>query len=506
MSVAEILNGESVNVEYKARVPEKSLNYMKTVVAFANGFGGRLVFGVADGTREIVGVDEADVFKMMDAIANAISDSCEPAIVPDIMLQTIAGKTVIVVDVLPGGQRPYFIKSLGLNGGVYIRVAGTTRPADRYMVRELLFEGSNRSFDQAICSGLTVSEDDIDALCRAMQEEARRNARSDEQRVAIKNVGRGQLLSWGILAEKDGMALATNAYAILTGNVAVPPAMIQCGVFKGKTRAVFVDRREYGGPIWEQIEQAYQFVLRNIHLGAEFDGLYRQDVYEIPPEAIRELIINAAVHRSYLDHGAIQVAIYDDRLEVTSPGKLPMGQTLERMQEGYSKIRNEALAYAFSYMNLIEHWGSGIPRVTSQVMAAGLRAPEFIGGDVDLRINVYRRKIGVVLAENDTLESADDTLAVKNDTLEDGGDTLALENDTLESADDTLASENDEALETKLLALIREDPHLTQQQLAERLNVSVITVKRLMTHLQEHAQIKRVGSKRYGQWIILREK
>lgn len=62
MSVAEILNGESVNVEYKARVPEKSLNYMKTVVAFANGFGGRLVFGVADGTREIVGVDEAAVF------------------------------------------------------------------------------------------------------------------------------------------------------------------------------------------------------------------------------------------------------------------------------------------------------------------------------------------------------------------------------------------------------------------------------------------------------------
>lgn len=183
-----------------------------------------------------------------------------------------------------------------------------------------------------------------------------------------------------------------------------------------------------------------------------------------------------------------------------------MGQTLERMQEGYSKIRNEALAYAFSYMNLIEHWGSGIPRITSQVMAAGLRAPEFIGGDVDLRINVYRRKIGVVLAENDTLESADDTLAVKNDTLEDGGDTLALENDTLESADDTLASENDDALETKLLAMIREDPHLTQQQLAERLNVSVITVKRLMTHLQEHAQIRRVGSKRYGQWIILREK
>ena len=66
--------------------------------------------------------------------------------------------------------------------------------------------------------------------------------------------------------------------------------------------------------------------------------------HEIPPDAIRELIINAMVHRSYLDHGTIQVAVYDNRLEITSPGKLPMGQTMERMKEGYSKIRNEALA------------------------------------------------------------------------------------------------------------------------------------------------------------------
>lgn len=108
---------------------------------------------------------------------------------------------------------------------------------------------------------------------------------------------------------------------------------------------------------------------------------------------IRELIINAAVHRSYLDHGNIQVAVYDDRLEITSPGKLPMGQTLKRMKEGYSQIRNEALAYAFEYMNLIEHWGSGIPRILGKVKEAGLREPEFIGGEVDLRINIYRGQI-----------------------------------------------------------------------------------------------------------------
>ena len=172
-------------------------------------------------------------------------------------------------------------------------------------------------------------------------------------------------------------------------------------MFKGTTKAVFVDRREYTGPLWEQIDEAFQFVLRNIHLGAAIVGIYRQDIYEIPPEAIRELIINAMVHRSYLDHGTIQVAVYDNRLEITSPGKLPMGQTMERMKEGYSKIRNEALAHAFAYMNLIEHWGSGIPRIIDKVKAAGLREPEFIGGEVDLRINIYRNQLNAASAAQD---------------------------------------------------------------------------------------------------------
>ena len=110
------------------------------------------------------------------------------------------------------------------------------------------------------------------------------------------------------------------------------------------------------------------------------------------------------VHRSYPDHGTIQIAIYDNRLEITSPGKLPMGQTLERMKEGYSKIRNEALAHAFSYMNLIEHWGSGIPRIIGKVKAAGLREPEFIGGEVDLRINIYRGQVNGTAESNNAVK------------------------------------------------------------------------------------------------------
>ncbi len=391
MTIEEILVGESKNVEFKEKLPDKSIKYMKSVVAFANGTGGKIIFGIADKTREVIGFGKEEVFKVMDAIANAVSDSCEPAIIPDITLQTVDSKTIIVVEVSEGRQRPYYIKSQGRDNGIYVRVAGTTRPADEYMIKELMFEGSNRYFDQSLCAGWDISEEDIDSLCQSMREQAVKNAHNEEQRAAIKDVGRRQLCSWGILIEREGKYYPSNAYAILTGCGAIHVAT-QCGVFKGMTKEIFVDRREYTGPIWEQIDQAYQFVLRNIHMGATFEGIYRQDVYEIPPDAIRELIINAAVHRSYLDHGNTQIAVYDNRLEITSPGKIPMGQTLERMKEGYSQIRNEALAYAFSYMNLIEHWGSGIPRIIGKVKASGLGEPNFIGGEVILQINFYRGK------------------------------------------------------------------------------------------------------------------
>ena len=92
-------------MEFKENLLEKSIKYMKSVVAFVNGTGGKIIFGIANKTREIVGFDKEDAFKKMDAIANAVSDSCEPAIIPDSTLQTVDGKTVIVVEIFEGRQQ-----------------------------------------------------------------------------------------------------------------------------------------------------------------------------------------------------------------------------------------------------------------------------------------------------------------------------------------------------------------------------------------------------------------
>ena len=387
MTIEEILAGESKNVKFKENLPEKSIKYMKSVVAFANGTGGKIIFGIADKTREVVGFDKEDVFKKMDAIANVVSDSCEPAIIPNITLQTVDGKTVIVEE---------------------------------------------------------VSE------------------------------GRQQLRSWGVLIEREGKDYPSNAFAILTGNGGLH-VTTQCGVFKGTTKAIFVDRREYTGPIWEQIDEAFQFVLRNIHLGATIVGIYRQDIYEIPPDAIRELIINAMVHRSYLDHGTIQVAVYDNRLEITSPGKLPMGQTMERIKEGYSKIRNEALAHAFAYMNLIEHWGSGIPRIIYKVKAAGLREPEFIGGKIDLRINIYRGQVdGTIVDLNDP------NAAVKPPV------------NRRETADKMPANEQ----EQQIYKYVSENVGITTAQAMKLLGIKQRRAREILVKMVENGWLKKEGASR----------
>ena len=136
------------------------------------------------------------------------------------------------------------------------------------------------------------------------------------------------------------------------------------------------------------------------------------------------------------------------------------------MKKGYSKIRNEAIAYAFSYMKLMEHWGSGIPRIIDRVVAAGLREPEFIDGDVDLRINIYRRQNGV------------------------NGDNVT-KNVTIDTN------------EAKIIALITSNPTITQAKLANEMNVTTRTVKRILSKLQADGVVRREGTNRNGKWITV---
>ena len=471
MAEESLFAGESKNIEYKVAVPKKSEKYMKTVVAFANGNGGKIVFGIDDKTLEIVGMDEDNIFKTMDAITNAISDSCEPRIRPDVTLQTVNDRTVIVVEILPGAMRPYYIKSEGMTEGTYMRVSGTTRPVEGYMLKELILEGQNRYFDSEPCRELQITDEDIQNLCKIMKETAIKNTWQDSEKAKIKDITKNTLLSWGILTEVQGEIFPTNAYALLTGQLRMQP-IIQCGFFKGKDRAYFVDRREFDGPIQNQVDAAYQYVLEKINMGMQIHGIYRQDVYELPTDSVRELIANAVAHRSYLEPGNIQVAIFDDRLEVTSPGMLLNNVSIKKMMEGYSKPRNPAIANAFAYMKIIEKWGTGIPRIFRECREYGLPDPELIDFDGDFRVNMYRN-------------TAIDYSPRVNDRVND------KVNDRVNE------------IEEKILKFIDNDPAITITQLSMELELSRKTIAAKLKTLKEKKMIERVGSSRKGYWKIL---
>lgn len=482
MTAEEIFAGESENVEFKSEIPVKSEKYMKTVVAFANGKGGKLVFGVENGTWAVTGFSKEEVFQKMDAITNAIFDSCEPKITPNIAVQEIDGKAIIVVEIIPGMQRPYYIKSQGIMDGTYIRVAGTTRHAERYRVQELIMEGTNRSFDQ-MEREQTVSEKEIAAFCEKMYQHALKLAETDTAREQIQKVGKNQLLSWKLLVERDGTYHPTNGYLLLDGDMAeFPDAAIQCAVFKGVVRDIFITRKEFTGPIYEQIEDAYNFVLQHIDLGSRIEGIARQDYYELPVKTIREMISNAVCHRSYLSPGKIQVALYDDRLEVTSPGMLDSEITIEKMKSGLSKIRNRGIAAAFSYMNIVEAWGSGIPKMFREAKEYGLREPELIDMGSDFRINLYRK---------DAVTDQNGVIDPKERDTNDTNDTKVEPNDT-----------NKEAI----LHILQDNPKATQKDVVEMLGISLATVKRLMNSLQKAGKIKRKGSNRSGSWVVIAQK
>lgn len=247
MVIDTMFSGESKNIEYKIILPDKSEKYMKTIVAFANTQGGKLIVGVDDKTHEIVGVETEILFQLMDGITNAISDSCMPQIIPDIEPQTIDGKTVIIVSVEAGKNRPYYLKSKGKENGTYIRAAGTSRQAFPEKIRELEMEGARISWDELTCVGYPVSEEETEKLCRDI-ESFRKKAGMAEHSVKLE-----QLINWKILKQSEGQMMATNAYALLTSDY-FPFSKTQCAVFKGIDRAVFLDKREFIGSIYTQIE------------------------------------------------------------------------------------------------------------------------------------------------------------------------------------------------------------------------------------------------------------
>lgn len=350
---------ESRRLEFKETLP-KSDQLARTVVAFANGAGGKIVFGVKNEPREIVGIQEDRLFALEERISSLIFDRCAPTIIPEIYIQAAQGKSLLVVEIFPGPQKPYYLKSKGKHRGAYIRIGSSNRPASQEMLEALERQRRKISFDAVPAYDISPGELDLGRF------------KQDYRKATGRKLQDNHLKNMGLFIYEQDQLWPTNAAVLLSDSSArkrlFPYAKIECARFKGTDIKEFLDQTSIDEPIYAAVEPCLAFIKKNIALGSRIGEVFREDRWEYPLEAIREAIANAIIHRDYSILGSdIKVAIFDDMLEITSPGPLPDTLALEELGTGRSEIRNRILAPIFKDLKLIEAWGTGIQRMKSEL-------------------------------------------------------------------------------------------------------------------------------------------
>ena len=480
MTLEEIKSGETDRLEFKREVPTHDKRYLKTVVAFANGLGGSVVFGIDDKTLDVVGVSDDELRKMEDALASAISSACTPAIVPSFSRETVDGKTLLVVDVYPGRNTPYHIKAEGLDG-VYVRVGATTRKAEREQVEDLILRGGNRTYDAVVREEETASEAAMTKLCRRISSAHMQNT---GEQIKVTPL---MLDGWGVVKKIGRKWHPSVAFQWLSANND-HFARVQCAVFADDERTEFIDRQEYSGSLIDQIEEAYKFVLRSIRRGAKIDGLYRKDSYELPPEALREAIVNAVAHRDYRQHAYVQVSVLPGRVEVVSPGTLFDGLTRDEMLTGKSKLRNPVLADVFHKMGIIEKWGTGLPRIFARCANAGVSEPQVVVGGSTVTICFQR--LGEIAVEEDV------------SVVGNVGNHVGNVGNHVGNGDNSVGNAVVADVEQVVMDCLRGDAKMSAAKMAKVAHVTARTIERVLGRLKAAGRINRKGGTR-GVWEVV---
>ncbi len=381
IEITELLKQpESKVLEFKENL--SSMNpILTTIVAFANTAGGVLIIGVSQ-KGKITGI--ADVLKSEEKLANAIADTITPPILPEIEIATVNKKHLLIVRV-SHWRAPFYLRKQGIPRGVYIRLGSTSRPAGPEIISELNRSVLNLSFDQQGIPSLSPKALDMGKI-------------KDSFKSIHKEINEKKLRSLGILAPSNSRFIPSIGGLILFGkrevrDQHVPDARVKCARFAGTNKSVLLDQYEIEGTILDAVREVPKFIARNTRLGAKIQKIRRKDLPEYPKIAIREVLINALAHADYSITGStIQIAIFDDRLEVHNPGMLPFGFTMNDLKAGISRVRNRIIAKVFHELKLMEAWGSGYQRVIEACRQDHYSDPEWIEHGTSMLVTFYSKK------------------------------------------------------------------------------------------------------------------
>lgn len=327
---------ETENIEFKLQVTD---DVYKEVIAFANTDGGTIYIGI-DNNGNVVGIDDAD--ETFTRITNGIRDAIQPDVTMFIKY-ALQDNGVVKITVGEGSYKPYYLKSKGLKpSGVYIRQGASKAQASPEQIRRMIKE----------------SDGDIFEKMRSMEQNLTFRAAEDIFKKYNVEFSEEKYRILGITDYTD--SLYTNLALILSDQCM---HTIKVAVFGNDFNTEFRDSKEFSGSVFKQLEDTFGYLILCNKTVATFKGLEREERSDYPPEAIREALLNAIVHRDYSFSGSIIINVNDNETEFISIGGLLPGLSPDDIRSGISQPRNKSLAEIFHRLHLIESYGTGIRRI-----------------------------------------------------------------------------------------------------------------------------------------------
>ena len=369
-----IAAGESLTLELKKSTAERE-RACRSLCALANSQGGQVVFGVTP-SGKVVGQKVTD--RTLEELAQEFQ-GFEPPLSPKLQRIPVTegdfrGLEVLLVQVERAKHAP-----VSFRGIPYERVLNTTRVMPRANYQRLLIESMHTTDRWEMQPAVGCSEDDLDSreIVVTLEESIRRGRSVDPGTRDIMGILRGL----GLLV--NGEQLSRGAVALFCKDEVALPEFPQFNLrvarFKGSSRDEFLDNRQYTGNAFALMRRAERFLMDWLPVAGKIVSgqMTRIDTPALPTEAVREALANAFIHRDYISAaGSVAVALYDDRLEIISPGELHFGLTPEILYQPHeSKPWNPWIAKVFYRRGLIETWGRGTLKIASLMQKAGLPVP-----------------------------------------------------------------------------------------------------------------------------------
>lgn len=402
---------ESSTIEWKEEAPLHK-QIIKTVVGFCNQNGGKLVLGVKnDGV--IKGLLEEKIERLMEELDQAIYQACTPPIIPRIYRQRFGEHSVLVIETSAGMNKPYYIRSEGQDKGTYVRIGRNTMHATPEMIQELKWQSQGITFESTLVYKASRGEIDDQKVRTFLVSRKNRGSSSVTDRI---------LEAYHLIRFEHAKCYPTVAGILLFGKRPqhfFSEAMIICTHFKGTQGREAIGTIDCEGTLFEQFEQAIAFSVGRLARSFTIKGMKRYEVLEIPEIAIREALLNALIHRNYHQLAPIKISLFDDRIEILSPGTFPGPLDPTNLQSGITFLRNPLICRVFREANYVEKMGTGLVTIFKSYKQHGLPAPSITEDHAFVRCILPRGQMKAIRSLPENTKDIYEMICSGEKTLED---------------------------------------------------------------------------------------